>query len=154
MEAVQAVESSPIRGSANKTSDAIIDGRAHLTGADLNADRDAARRPEYSITQWAQHSYLPLGVLPTAASCARGHAKLVGGEWGLAAMAETIELVVSELVTNALQASAGLTWSRYHGKLIPGVPPIRLWLWSDYQRVLIQVWDGNDHIPAASTSRG
>jgi hypothetical protein len=27
------------------------------------------------------------------------------------------------------------------------VPPIRLWLSSDYQRVLIQVWDGNDRMP-------
>lgn len=62
-------------------------------------------------------------------------------------MAETIELVVNELVTNALQASVGLTGSRYHGKLVPGTPPIRLWLWSDYQRVLIQVWDGNDQMP-------
>jgi hypothetical protein len=44
---------------------------------------------------------------------------------------------------------------------VPGVPPVRLWLFSDGQRVLIQVWDGNDKLPApqhaeldAETGRG
>jgi len=136
-----------MRGSANTIQDAAIIGPARFTDAVLSADHDAARRPAFSNVQWARHSYLELGVLPTAVPCARGHASLVVGEWGLAAMAETIELVVSELVTNGLQHSAGLTWSRYNGKWVPGVPPIRLWLWSDYQQVLIQVWDGNDQMP-------
>jgi hypothetical protein len=27
------------------------------------------------------------------------------------------------------------------------VPPIRLWLYSDEQSVLVQVWDGDHHMP-------
>jgi two-component sensor histidine kinase len=52
-----------------------------------------------------------------------------------------------ELVTNALHASAGLTGSHYRGQWVPGAPPIRIWLCSDDQRVLIQVWDSNDQSP-------
>lgn len=97
--------------------------------------------------RWTQHSYLELGALPTAVPCARKHARLVVGEWGLIDLADTVELVVSELVTNALHASAGLTGSRYRGQWVPGVPPIRMWLRSNDRRVLIQVWDSNDQGP-------
>lgn len=30
-----------------------------------------------------------------------------------------------------------------------GLPPVRVWLCSDKERVLIQVWDGNDRLPEA-----
>jgi hypothetical protein len=58
------------------------------------------------------------------------------------------ELVVSELMTNGLRASAGLTTSRFAGKSSVGTPPVRLWLHSDGARGLIQVWDGDDGMPA------
>jgi hypothetical protein len=131
-----------MHGSADRIRDAVGNGQARITDT-----AQADRRPAYTTVQWARHSYLELGVMPTAVPCARGHASLVVGEWGLAAMANTVELLVSELVTNGLRASAGLTWSQYHGRWTPGVPPIRLGLWTDYQRVLIQVWDGNDQMP-------
>jgi anti-sigma regulatory factor (Ser/Thr protein kinase) len=63
-------------------------------------------------------------------------------------LADTTELIVSELVTNAVHASAGLTASRRAGRLVPGTPPVRLWVFSDKERILIQVWDGNDRHPA------
>jgi anti-sigma regulatory factor (Ser/Thr protein kinase) len=72
---------------------------------------------------------------------------LVLAEWGLESLGEVIELVVSELVTNAVQASAGLVASRYQGRWRPGLPPVRFWLRSDRERVLVQVWDGNDKMP-------
>jgi len=68
-------------------------------------------------------------------------------EWGLDALGEAVELVVSELVTNSVQVSEGMTGSRYRGCWTPGVPPVRLWLCSDKQNVLVQVWDGNDRRP-------
>jgi hypothetical protein len=43
--------------------------------------------------------------------------------------------------------SAGLSGSRYHGRWRAGVPPVRLWLHSDQQRVLVEVWDGDDRLP-------
>jgi anti-sigma regulatory factor (Ser/Thr protein kinase) len=75
------------------------------------------------------------------------HARQVLWEWGLRAHADSVELIVSELVTNGLRASEGLTGSRYAGRWTPGVPPLRLWLRADDRRVEIQVWDGNDKPP-------
>ncbi|HUY45698.1 MAG TPA: ATP-binding protein [Streptosporangiaceae bacterium] len=97
---------------------------------------------------WPLRSYLELSPLPTAVPCARGHARLVMAEWGLAGLADTVELIVSELVTNGLRASAGLLGSRFGGRWSPGFPPIRMWLSSDRRTVLVQVWDGNDRMPA------
>jgi anti-sigma regulatory factor (Ser/Thr protein kinase) len=68
------------------------------------------------------------------------HAKAVALEWGLPALADNIELIVSELVTNATRA-AGL--SRSDGL----TAVVRLWLFSDLRCVLIRVWDGNSQMP-------
>jgi anti-sigma regulatory factor (Ser/Thr protein kinase) len=97
---------------------------------------------------WPLRAYLELAPLASAVPCARLHARLVlGGEWGLLPV-DTAELIVSELVTNAVQASAGLTGSRYDGRWTPGTPPVRVWLCSDRQRVVAAVWDGSDRMPA------
>jgi len=90
---------------------------------------------------------LELGALPTAVGCARSHARLVAIEWGLAPLADTMELATSELVTNGYRASYGLVGGRFGGRWTAGAPPLRLWLYSDRRRVLIQVWDGNDRMP-------
>ena len=96
---------------------------------------------------WPHQSFLELGALPTAAPCARLHATLVLLEWDLGTLVHTAGLVVSELVSNAVQASAGLTGSRFAGYWAPGIPPVRMWLSADDQRVVIQVWDGSDRPP-------
>jgi anti-sigma regulatory factor (Ser/Thr protein kinase) len=101
-------------------------------------------------TAWPLRSRLTLGALPTAVPCARLHTRLVLAEWSVSSLTDTVELIVSELVTNAVQASAGLTASRYQGRWRPGAPPIRLWLHSDHARVLTQVWDGNNQMPRRS----
>jgi anti-sigma regulatory factor (Ser/Thr protein kinase) len=56
-------------------------------------------------------------------------------EWNLAALTDEVELLVSELVTNAIAATEGLR------ALIR--PPVRLRLLSDRQRVVIEVWDAS-----------
>lgn len=96
---------------------------------------------------WPHQSYLELGSLPTAAPCARLHAMLVLWEWDLGALAHTAAVVVSELVTNAVQASVGTTGSQFAGNWAPGTPPVRMWLSADEYRLVIQVWDGSDHPP-------
>jgi anti-sigma regulatory factor (Ser/Thr protein kinase) len=68
-------------------------------------------------------------------------------EWELRERADTVELVVSELVTNAVQASEELGGCQWHGQWIPGPPPVRLWLQADDTTVLMQVWDGSDRMP-------
>ena len=64
-------------------------------------------------------------------------------EWGLAELADTAELLVSELITNAVRASERL---RVRADLAI-VPVIRLWLVSDKSSLVIHVWDGNDEMP-------
>jgi Histidine kinase-like ATPase domain len=99
--------------------------------------------------KWPLRSYIELGALPSAVPCARLHAKSVLWEWGLESFMESVELIVSEITTNAVAAVAGLTGSRYQGLWRPGVPPVRVGIYSDKERVLIEVWDGDDHLPEA-----
>jgi hypothetical protein len=96
---------------------------------------------------WPHQTFLELGALPTAAPCARLHTTLVLWEWELGTLVRTAGLVVSELVSNAVQASVGLTGSRFAGQWAPGIPPVRVWLSADDHRVVIQVWDGSDRPP-------
>jgi anti-sigma regulatory factor (Ser/Thr protein kinase) len=58
-------------------------------------------------------------------------------------VADTAELLASELVTNAIQASERL---RLRTDLA-AVPVVRLWLVSDQSSIVIQVWDGSDEMP-------
>lgn len=120
----------------------------HGSGVGPASNHEKQRR---QMNDWPLRSYLELGALPSAVPCARLHAKHVLWEWGHDDPAETAELIVSELVTNAQRASAGLAGSRYDGCWKPGVPPLRLWLSSDEQRVLIQVWDGDHRLPEAQS---
>jgi anti-sigma regulatory factor (Ser/Thr protein kinase) len=93
-------------------------------------------REPMTMLAWPLRSHLELGAFPTAVPCARLHARLVALEWGLPALAETTELLVSELATNAVRASAGLV-----------SPVVRLCLASDRRRIVIRVWDGGDQMP-------
>src|SRR5260370_8551712 len=58
------------------------------------------------MTTTRLQSNLKLGAYPTAASCARLHAKSVAWEWGLAELAETVEPRVPDLTTNGPKAPA------------------------------------------------
>jgi hypothetical protein len=99
------------------------------------------------MNDWPLKSYLELGALPSAVPCFRLHAKHVLWEWGLEAISGSVELIISELTTNAVAASEGLIGIRYYGQWKPGVPPVRLSLCSDKVRVLIEVWDGDERLP-------
>ncbi len=108
---------------------------------------DAAEYAADAGTAWPHQTFLELGALATAAPCARLHTTLVLWEWKLGTLVHPAGLVVSELVSNAVQASVGLTGSRFAGAWAPGTPPVRIWLSADDHRVVIQVWDGSDRPP-------
>jgi anti-sigma regulatory factor (Ser/Thr protein kinase) len=87
--------------------------------------------------RWPLRSFLQLGALPTATPCARLHARHVFGEWGIIGIADTAELLVSELVTNGVKAA----------QLLEAKPPVWLRLSTDNVRLLIEVWDSNMQPP-------
>lgn len=90
--------------------------------------------------RWPCQSFLELGTLPGAAPCARLHARQVLWEWGLTAFSESAELLISELVTNAVRISKATAY----------YPPVRLWVVSDRAQVLVFVWDDNPLPPVAN----
>jgi hypothetical protein len=100
---------------------------------------------------WPLRSFLELGALPGAVPCARLHTRQVLWEWGLAALSEANEVLVSELVTNAMQVSRATAQDT----------PIRLWVASDTMQVVVLVWDASSLPPVlmdasedAETGRG
>lgn len=76
-------------------------------------------------------SALEFAPLPTAVPCARLHAVHVLHEWGLRGLAGDAEMIVSELITNAIEASA----------LLPERPPVSLRLLFAGTSLVIEVWD-------------
>jgi anti-sigma regulatory factor (Ser/Thr protein kinase) len=98
----------------------------------MNTRADQAETPH----PWPRHSHLELGALPSAVPCARLHARQLLWEWGLRALAPDTELVVSELVTNAVKATAGRQQAA-----------VRLRLSADNERVLVEVWDADPQPP-------
>jgi anti-sigma regulatory factor (Ser/Thr protein kinase) len=88
---------------------------------------------------WSLCDVLELACRPDAVPRARWHARHLLQEWGLDGLAATTELLTSELVTNAVHATAGQE----------DQPAVGLRVSSDHMRVLIEVWDG-DPRPLAS----
>jgi two-component sensor histidine kinase len=84
--------------------------------------------------------------LPTATPCARLHARTISLEWGLGELADTVELVVSELVTNAVQASVDRD-GRPRYSVETGLACVHLRLSTDGLAALIEVWDENTRPP-------
>lgn len=98
-----------------------------------------AAAPATDLGTWPYKAHLAFAALTSAIPCARVHVRLVAREWGLADRADTAELLVSELMTNALRASGRLTTL--------GPPVVELWLACDQVSLLIQVGDGDEKMP-------
>jgi anti-sigma regulatory factor (Ser/Thr protein kinase) len=96
--------------------------------------------------QW-RYSALDLRPLPGAVPSARLHARLVLLEHGHGAIAGTVELIVSELVTNAIAAAAGRDTET-------GPRPVQLRLLGGDRVVKIEVWDASDAMPPAGRDVG
>jgi len=98
------------------------------------------------LREWPLRSYLELPALPASVRIARSHAKNVLREWHMEALADTVELIVSEMTTNAVRASAVIAGER--GETAQA-PQVRLWLTRGWDDVLIEVWDGDRGRPAS-----
>jgi hypothetical protein len=106
---------------------------------------DGSRRVQWpGSTTWLRQTRLALAALATAVPCARGHVRSVTHEWSLGALADTAELLTSELVTNSVQAYERCKLSADPASL----PVVRLWLASDGLSLALHVWDACDEMPA------
>jgi anti-sigma regulatory factor (Ser/Thr protein kinase) len=126
----------------------VVCGSSRVDGHGPEHGSGAGPAPKKGLrvatASWPLTSSLVLGALPTAPGCGRLHASAVLYEWGLGELAETAGLVVSELVTNAVQAS-GETAIQAH----TGLPVVHLRLLSDRSHVVVEVWDSNPQAPIA-----
>jgi anti-sigma regulatory factor (Ser/Thr protein kinase) len=86
-------------------------------------------------TAWPSQARLELAATPGAVRCARGHVRAAAVSWVLVHLGATAELLASELVTNAIRASAGTG------------DPVRLWVTSDESSLRIHVWDSSQDMP-------
>jgi anti-sigma regulatory factor (Ser/Thr protein kinase) len=82
--------------------------------------------------RWPLRSFLELSALPSAVPCARLHTRNLLWEWHLTGLGDS-ELIVSELVTNAVKIS----------RADERTAPVQLWLLADRARVVILVWDAS-----------
>jgi hypothetical protein len=89
--------------------------------------------------------FLELGAYATAPAMARH--RLVNvlrewslREWSLREFEDVASLVLSELVTNGVAATAGALWES-------GQPPVRLWVRGGPSVVALLVWDATVSVP-------
>lgn len=97
---------------------------------------------------WVYTSSLQLAAVPTAASCSRMFVRLTLTRWKLADYVESAELVVSELVTNAVRAT-GLTDPEPKSWDITAEHVIGVRLRATGTSLVLNVWDRSSDIPVA-----
>jgi hypothetical protein len=118
----------PIGGTARQPASAVqIPPLADPQGNDLTG-------------RWPLRSFLELGALPSAVPCARLHTRHVLWDWRVPSLIDSTELLVSEIITNAVHISHQMDLSA-----------VRLWLLCDRARVVVLAWDPSPlpPVPAA-----
>ena len=97
-----------------------------------------------------RRSQLEAAAFQTAPGCLRLHARVMLSEWGLGELADTAELLVSEIATNAVQSVAATT----SGRLSDECPCVELRLSADHHAVVAEVWDGCPDPPQPASLPG
>jgi anti-sigma regulatory factor (Ser/Thr protein kinase) len=90
--------------------------------------------------EWPLRDFTELAAVPAAVPWARHRTRQLLAGWRMAAVSEQAELVVSELVTNAVAATQAAAADA----------PVRLWLLADGARAGVAVWDANPRLPEAA----
>lgn len=89
--------------------------------------------------------YVELPVAPIAPSLARSHVSRALASWGLARLDDTVRLVASELVTNAIKASGWTPPGDDAAAPAAAVPQAHGTIWIGVYRslydVVVEVWD-------------
>ncbi len=128
-------------------------GGAHTAGYGLGAWHDAAARlavpgpapvaipPSHhghDLERWPLRDTLTLAAIESAVPMARTHLRQLLSGWGQAEAGPDAGVVISELVTNSVAASAGLR---------PAAAPVVVWLGSDSHCLLLAVADASPRPP-------
>ena len=93
----------------------------------------------HDLEHWPLRDTLILGALADAVPSARAHLRQLLSDWGQAELGPDASVVVSELVTNSVAASAELRLA---------AAPVLVWLGSDSHCVLLAVADASPRPPA------
>lgn len=107
----------------------------------------------WPVAAWPWSRAMPLlAALPTAPGCARAGMRAVLAAWNMVSLTDTAELVVTELVTNAVRASVqpGSSPSRLDGL----IPVVRICLLTDGTQLRVEVWDQADGVPVLRQAPG
>lgn len=89
----------------------------------------------------------PFAALPTAPGLARGHTRGTLAGWGLSELADTAELIASEMTANAVNASVP-------AQAVGPVLVIRLCLVTDGDVLTIECWDQAPGVPVLREASG
>ena len=89
---------------------------------------------------------LALAAVPTAVRCSRMFARLCLRQWGLPSLAGDGELVISELVTNAVKAT-GVTDAAPRWSQLAGLATIDVRVMLFERSIVIAVWDRDPAAP-------
>jgi anti-sigma regulatory factor (Ser/Thr protein kinase) len=92
----------------------------------------------HSPERWPLHHTITLGALDSAVRSARTCLRQLLLEWNHPELAPDASVVISELVTNAVIASA---------QLRPAIAPVQIWLGSDTRCLLLAVADASPWPP-------
>ena len=95
-------------------------------------------RHGHDLERWPLRDTLILGALPDAVPSARAHLRHLLTDWRWAALSPDVSVVVSELVTNSVAASAELQLA---------AAPVLVWLGSDWHCLLLVVADASPRPP-------
>ncbi len=94
---------------------------------------------------------LTLAAMPTAVRCSRMFVSSCLRQWGLPSLTDDSELVVSELVTNAVTAT-GVTEAEPRWSQLAGLATIHLRVMLFEGSIVIAVWDRNPAPPVLRQS--
>jgi histidine kinase-like protein len=100
-----------------------------------------------SVLRTATSATPPFAALPTAPGMARGCVQATLAGWRLSKFADVAELITSELVANAVVASAGVPGG-------PGALVIRVCLITDGNVLTVEVWDQAPGVPVLLEADG
>jgi anti-sigma regulatory factor (Ser/Thr protein kinase) len=90
-----------------------------------------AKRSGTQSRNWLHESVLSYKPRESAVPTARARTKAILNQWGLSTLAKTAEIVISELVTNSIQATVRLGLNA----------PVGIRMVADCSWLVVEVWD-------------